>query len=305
MRETIGNYQIVRRVGIGGMGEVYEARDPILNRTIALKIMNEKIASDPKFAKRFVREARAASILNHPGIAHIYEVGEAEGTKFIAMEFVEGQSLETRFADGPLALSELHSLAVQLTDALGEAHSKHIIHRDIKPANIMISKRGEAKILDFGLAKFLLKDGDKGQSLMQITTDTNIVLGTIHYMSPEQALGGAVDARSDIYSLGAVLYEMATGRRAIQGKTSAEVAINIVRERPEPIGHFNQDIPEQLERIIFRCLRKKPADRYQTDKDLKTDLLALQETLPSKSVTPEGFWAGLRFRLLRHFRSEN
>ncbi|HET6267365.1 MAG TPA: serine/threonine-protein kinase, partial [Acidobacteriota bacterium] len=267
MRETLGNYRIVQKIGVGGMGEVYEAKDSIHDRTVALKIMNEKMASDPKSASRFMREAQAASILNHPGIAQIYEVGESEGTKFIAMEFVEGESLESRLANGPLPLSELIHLAIQLVDAFGEAHSKHVIHRDIKPANIMITKRGDAKILDFGLAKVLLKDGDKN-ALFQITTDTNIVIGTIQYMSPEQALGGAIDPRSDIFSLGAVLYEMATGRRAFNGKTYKEVALSIIGQQPEAIGHFNNEFPEQLEKIIFKCLCKKPADRYQTDQDL-------------------------------------
>src|SRR5262249_2059999 len=157
-------------------------------------------------------------------------------------------------------LSELIHLAIQLVDAFGEAHSKHVIHRDIKPANIMITKRGDAKILDFGLAKVLLKDGDKN-ALFQITTDTNIVIGTIQYMSREQALGGAIDPRSDIFSLGAVLYEMATGRRAFNGKTYKEVALSIIGQQPEAIGHFNNEFPEQLEKIIFKCLCKKPADR--------------------------------------------
>jgi eukaryotic-like serine/threonine-protein kinase len=302
MPERLGQYRILQKVGEGGMGEVYKAEDTVRHRTVALKIMNPKIASQPKLMARFMQEAKAASILNHPNIAHIYEVGESEGIKFIAMEFVEGESLESKFADGPLVLSELIHLAIQLADALGEAHSKHVIHRDIKPANIMITKRGDAKILDFGLAKVLLKDSDKSHAFMQITTDTNIVLGTIHYMSPEQALGGAVDPRSDIYSLGAVLYEMATGRRAVVGKTSADIAINIIREPPEPIGRFNNDIPQELERIIFKCLRKKPADRYQTDQDLKTDLIALRRGL--KSVTAERFWSALRRRLLRAFGKE-
>ena len=259
------------------MGEVYLALDTKLDRKVALKILPADVAADPQRLRRFHQEARAASSLNHPHIAHIYEIGEHEGQPFIAMEYVAGLPLNVKIGGRPLAVSEIVQLAMQIADALDEAHSKGITHRDIKPANIVITPRGQAKVLDFGLAKRTVPQGDDvaiqfGELSTQVKTDPGTAVGTVSYMSPEQALGRTVDQRSDIFSFGIVLYEMATGRTPFTGTTTHEIIERITHAQPEAIARFNYGVPAELERIVRKCLEKDVARRYQTARDLLVDL---------------------------------
>ena len=275
---TLSHYQIVSLLGVGGMGEVYRARDTRLDRTVALKILPSEVASDQQRMRRFVGEAKAASALNHPGVAHIYEIGEAEGVSFIAMEYVEGQTLSAKIGDRPLEVAEVIEIGIQTADALDEAHSKGITHRDLKPANIMVTPRGQVKVLDFGLAKINRPgehDVDTTLSTMMQTTP-GVVMGTVPYMSPEQALGRDVDHRSDIFSMGAVLYELATARRPFSGMNASETVDLILHAQPEAISHFNHDVPEELERIVGKCLEKQREQRYQSAQELLVDLKSLK-----------------------------
>ena len=275
---TLSHYQIVSLLGVGGMGEVYRARDTRLDRTVALKILPSEVASDQQRMRRFVGEAKAASALNHPGVAHIYEIGEAEGVSFIAMEYVEGQTLSAKIGDRPLEVAEVIEIGIQTADALDEAHSKGITHRDLKPANIMVTPRGQVKVLDFGLAKINRPgehDVDTTLSTMMQTTP-GVVMGTVPYMSPEQALGRDVDHRSDIFSMGAVLYELATARRPFSGMNASETVDLILHAQPEAISHFNHDVPEELERIVGKCLEKQREQRYQSAQELLADLKNLK-----------------------------
>ena len=271
------------------MGEVYLARDTQLDRTVALKILPSDIAADPQRLRRFVQEARAAAALKHSHIAHIYEIGEAEGQHFIAMEFVEGLPLSARIKGSPLAVSEIVELGIQLADALDEAHSKGITHRDIKPSNVMITARGDAKLLDFGLAKVRRSiDQERSDDIStQLKTTEGIVVGTVMYMSPEQALGQVVDFRSDIFSLGTVLYEMATGRLPFTGSTKTEVIDRIAHAQPEAISRFNYDVPTDLERIIRKCLEKDKSRRYQSARELQVDLENLKRDSTIGSAVSE------------------
>jgi uncharacterized protein (TIGR02996 family) len=274
---TIANFQIQELLGRGGMGEVYLAEDLRLERKVALKILPDEFASDDSRRKRFLAEAKTASTLNHPNITHIYEVGQADGVHFIAMELVEGSALDNRMSAGTVGLDEIVDIGVQLADALVEAHAVGIIHRDIKPANVMLTPRGQLKVLDFGLAK-LRPDwgGDEHEHTTQTLTQPGIVLGTVRYMSPEQALGKDIDTRSDLFSVGVVLYELVTGRAPFAGATATETITNIVHIDPEPIPSLNPDAPTELERIIRKCLEKDPDRRYQGARDLEVDLRNLQ-----------------------------
>jgi len=266
----LGRYEIRSKIGAGGMGEVYLAFDTKLDRTIALRVLPADVATNPERLRRFVQEAKAAAALKHPNIAHIYEIGEAEGHHFIVMEYVEGLALSARIGGRPLAVSETVHLGTQIADALEEAHSKGITHRDIKPSNIMITPRGQSKLLDFGLAKVRrsIEEENSGDATTQLKTAEGIVMGTVMYMSPEQALGQVVDHRSDIFSLGAVLYEMATGRLPFTGSTATEIIDRIAHSQPEAISRFNYDVPEELERIIRKCLEKDEDRRYQSAKEV-------------------------------------
>jgi eukaryotic-like serine/threonine-protein kinase len=270
----LGRYEIRSQLGAGGMGEVYLAHDTQLDRSIALKILPAEVAADPQRLRRFHQEARAASALNHPHIAHIYEIGEHEGQHFIAMEHVEGLPLNARIGGGPLAISEIVQLGIQLADALDEAHSKGVTHRDIKPSNIVVTPRGQAKLLDFGLAKLRLSIEQEKltDASTQMKTAPGVVMGTVMYMSPEQALGQVVDHRSDIFSMGALLYEMATGRLPFQGSTATEIIDHIAHAQPEAISRFNYNVPADLERIIRKCLEKDKERRYQSARELLVDL---------------------------------
>jgi serine/threonine protein kinase/sugar lactone lactonase YvrE len=268
---TIGPYQVVSLLGRGGMGEVYQARDSRLDRTVALKILPADVADDPERMKRFVIEAKAASALSHPSVATIYDIGENDGITFIAMEYVEGQTLEQRMNGRPMSAIEIRTVARQVAEALDAAHSKGITHRDIKPANLMITARGEVKVLDFGLAK-MSRQAVPGAALTGIRTMPGVLMGTIEYMSPEQALGHDVDYRTDIFSLGVVLYQMATGQSPFAAISIGETIDRILHLEPEPISQLNPRVPPELDRVIQKCLAKERDRRYSSARELLADL---------------------------------
>jgi tetratricopeptide (TPR) repeat protein/tRNA A-37 threonylcarbamoyl transferase component Bud32 len=265
---AVSHYRIVQKLRAGGMAEVYLAEDQVLPRVVALKLLPADRNADDISRHRFMREAQAASSLSHPNIASIYEAGEDAGRVFIAMEYVDGESLEERIARGPLSNDEIVSIALQLVSAVQEAHSHGVIHRDLKPSNVMLTARGEVKVLDFGLAKFDAPTTDA----TAWKSDTGLVLGTVPYMSPEQALGRPADARSDIFSIGVLLYELVTGRLPFAGATAADTLVRIVNAQPEPLARFNYELPAEAERIIRKCLEKAPERRYQSAAELLVDL---------------------------------
>ncbi len=281
---NLDHYQILALLGKGGMGEVYQARDNRLDRTVALKILPIEVAADKERMQRFVREAKAASALNHPHVATIYEIGAAEGVSFIAMEYVEGQSLAAKINGHPLAINEIVELGSQIADALDEAHSKGITHRDIKPANVMLTLRGQVKVLDFGLAKIARPQSIDSQVSTLAKTEPGVMMGTVPYMSPEQALGRDVDQRSDLFSLGAVLYEMATGRLPFAGASTSETLDRILHAQPEAMARFNYDVPAELERMVRKCLEKERERRYQSARELLVDLKNLQRDSDPKAA---------------------
>lgn len=277
----LGRYEVRSKLGEGGMGEVYLARDTQLDRLIALKLLPPEVAHDQQRLYRFLQEARAASALSHPNVAHIYEIGEGGGAHFIAMEYVDGTALDKQIAGRPVRLAELLDIGIQIADALDEAHGRGIVHRDIKSSNIMITTRGRVKVLDFGLAKVSTPAGvtdrtSNSELATRVKTTPGVVMGTVNYMSPEQALGREVDQRSDIFSLGVVLYEMATGRLPFSGDTVTETIDRIAHSQPEAIARLNYDVPAELEVIIKKALRKDRAERYQTIHDLLVDLRELK-----------------------------
>lgn len=281
----IGHYRLIRPIGRGGMGEVFLARDTKLRRDVALKLLPEEVEQDPERVQRFIREAHAASAINHPNIAVVHAIDSEGGRHFIAMEYVEGETLAEAIARKTLDRPARLRIATEIADALDEAHSHGVVHRDLKPSNVMVTKRGHAKILDFGLAKLLQTDAD-AESDTALKSREGVVLGTVQYMSPEQAMGKDVDARSDIFSFGLLLYELLSGRRAFQGKTSTETVARILHDEPEPLEIADADAAE-LGRIIAKCLEKRPDRRYQSARELAVDLQRLQEpssgTLSSRS----------------------
>jgi serine/threonine-protein kinase len=280
----LGPYQILRRLGEGGMGEVYLAEDSRLSRKVAIKFVAADAAHDERARRRFLREARAAARLDHPNICAIHEVAEADDQPYIVMQYVEGETLAVRLTHGPLPLGALLAIAIQTADALAEAHAHGIVHRDIKPQNLMVSTKSVVKVLDFGLARVI--ETDEGSRTETVMTEPGSVMGTAAYMAPEQVRGESADARSDVFSLGAVLYEMATGRRAFRGETSAATTAAILTSEPEwrQLG----DHPPELHRIIRKCLAKRAGERYQTTGDLAIDLRALQRETDSGSGSPAG-----------------
>ncbi len=273
---TFGRYVIRTRLGAGGMGEVYLADDTQLGRRVALKFLLPAVESDPIAQRRFLREARAAATLDHPHICSVYEVGEADGRPFIAMQYVEGEALDARVRRAPLTLRETLTLAVQIVDALTEAHGHGLLHRDIKPANIMVNARGDAKVMDFGLAK-AIADAEETAGTASLLSARGEIIGTAPYMSPEQARGEVLDARSDLFSVGVLLYELVSGQRPFQGHSSAAVAAAILTQEPHPLARFSAHVPPELERIVAKLLRKQPDNRYQTAKDLLIDLRTLKD----------------------------
>ena len=284
--QTISHYRILEQLGAGGMGIVYKAHDSRLDRALALKLLPEKLAQQPQVLERFRREARAASALNHPGICTIYDVGEQDGRAFIAMEFIDGETLRSHIHGKALPLEEILTLGIQIAEALDAAHAEGIIHRDIKPANIFVTKRGQAKVLDFGLAKLTPKgitssDADFGGQSPDPSSIVGIISGTPSYMSPEQVRGDDLDRRTDIFSLGLVLYEMATGRQAFGGGTGGTIIEAVLTRPPVSVRSINPDIPLRLEGIIDQALHKDRSQRYQHAADMLADLQQLKRDTDS------------------------
>jgi eukaryotic-like serine/threonine-protein kinase len=277
--QQFGRYVIRAKIGAGGMAEVYLADDTQLGRRVALKFLPPETEADVVAQRRLFREARSAATLDHPHICSVYEVGESDGRQFIAMQYVEGEPLDARLRRSPLDLHEVLASAVQIVDALSDAHAHDILHRDIKPANIMITARGDAKVMDFGLAKHTEADAVTAEraETASVLTGRGSIVGTAAYMSPEQARGEPLDARSDLFSVGVLLYEMVSGQRAFPGASSAEVAASILTQQPPPLARFAPTTPPELDRIVTKLLNKRPDNRYQTAKDLLIDLRTLKE----------------------------
>lgn len=285
----LGRYSILSEIGKGGMGEVYRAIDTRLNRNVAIKVLPADVASDKERMSAFIREAKAASAIDHPNIVHVYEIDQAEDVNFIAMQYVEGETLSNKISGQPLAITEFLQIAIQIIDAIAEAHTRGIVHRDLKPANIMISNKGHPRLLDFGLARIqkIPESSELSQAQTWTKTKPGTIAGTISYMSPEQALGKTIDHRTDIFSMGVVFYEMATGRRPFSGSNPTETIDKIVHSQPESIARFNYNIPQELERVIRKCMEKDPDRRYQSASDLLIDLRNLNRDLDSSNIKQE------------------
>jgi serine/threonine-protein kinase len=279
-RETLGHYEIIGPIGSGGMGEVYVARDPKLGRKVAIKLLPLRLTTERDTLTRFTQEARSASALNHPNIVTIHEVGADEGTPYIVMEYIDGVDLRSMINEGALPVSKVLDIGAQIADGLAAAHERGIIHRDLKPENIMLSRDGFAKILDFGLAKMLAPSADKGEHTLQLdlpATNPGTILGTVGYMSPEQATGRRLDFRSDQFAFGAILYELSTGKPAFEGETAIDTLSAILHHDPEPITRKNPRAPVQMADIIRRLLGKSVEDRYSSSRDLARELRLLRD----------------------------
>ena len=272
--QALGHYRIEAKLGQGGMGVVYRAFDTHLERSVAIKILRTDAITSPDRKRRFLQEAKAASALNHPNIIHIYDISSSDGTDFIAMEFVSGKTLDQLIGRNGLPLRDTLNYSIQIADALARSHSAGIVHRDLKPANIIVAEDGRVKLLDFGLAKLTEPDVDSEAATAtmaasgRLQTEEGSIVGTVAYMSPEQAEGRKVDARSDIFSFGSLLYEMVTGRRPFEGATRMSTLSAILEREPQPLGDLAPNLPADLEKIISRCLRKDRDRRAQNVADI-------------------------------------
>ena len=267
-----GRYELHRQLGRGGMAEVFLARDQLLDRPVAMKVLFPEFATDPAFVERFRREATAAANLNHPNIVGVYDWGEADGTYFIVMEYVDGRTLSDILrAEGPLHPDRVADVGADVAAALGFAHRNGVVHRDVKPGNVLVTAAGQVKVADFGIARAITANAD--ENLTQVGT----VMGTATYFSPEQARGDAVDPRSDIYSLGCVLYELLVGKPPFSGDTPVAIAYKHVQESPVPPRHLNVELPAAIEAIVLKCLAKNPVNRYPSAEDLRADLRRFRE----------------------------
>jgi serine/threonine protein kinase len=280
---VLGHYSIINKIGAGGMGEVYLAQDQKLDRKVALKVLPADLSSNEQRMRRFVQEAKAASALNHPNIITIYEIGDQDSRHFIVTELIEGETLRQRMKHQHVRLSDILEFAIQTAGAMAAAHTAGIVHRDIKPENIMVRRDGYIKVLDFGLAKLTQPEGSttdtEAPTKALVDTGAGTVVGTANYMSPEQAKGKRVDGRTDIWSLGAVIYEMVTGHVPFEGETPTEVIGLILNKEPLPLARYDRAAPAELERIVAKALTKDLEERYQTAKDLLVDLKRLKRQL--------------------------
>src|SRR5712691_2312696 len=276
----LGPYEILAPLGAGGMGEVYKARDTRLERTVAIKVLPAHLSSSPELRQRFEREAKTISQISHPHICALYDVNREGETEYLVMEYLEGETLADRLAKGPLPSEQLLRYGIEIADALDKAHRQGIVHRDLKPGNVMLTKSG-VKLLDFGLAKFQSGGREIASGVSRLATEAQAsqpltergtVLGAFQYMAPEQLEGGEADARSDIFSFGALLYEMATGNKAFSGKSQASLIGSILRDDPPPIAGISPMTPPALDRVVKTCLAKDPEDRFQTAHDVKLQL---------------------------------
>src|SRR6266542_3582200 len=276
----LGPYEILAPLGAGGMGEVYRAKDPRLGREVAIKVLPASFSADPDRLRRFEQEARAAGILNHPNITAVHDIGSHDGSPYVVSELLEGETLRSRLASGALPVRKALDYATQITRGLGAAHEKGIVHRDLKPENLFVTRDGRVKILDFGLAK--LKPGDEGGEKTNLPTaaagtEPGVVMGTMGYMSPEQVRGRPADRRSDLFSFGAIFYEMLSGQRAFRGDTAADTITAILTKEPPDLTQTNRDIHPGIERIVRHCLEKNPEERFQSARDVAFDLEALSD----------------------------
>ena len=283
---SFGHYRILQKLGSGGMGAVYKAEDSQLGRTVALKFIHSHLANDPQALDRFHREARAASALNHPNICTVFDFGKHEDRCYIVLEYLEGQSLKQAILHSELSLSDIVQIAIHVASALDAAHSKRIIHRDIKPANIFLTEHSGCKLLDFGLAKLiyspsspLVSDSQLEGETVPLSTASGLLVGTVDYMAPEQLQGGTLDARTDLFAFGLVLYEMVTGVNPFVGRSPTSTIANILKEEPDPPARRNPRLPSDLAAIIQRCLQKNPPERYPSARALLDDLLRVRNRL--------------------------